>query len=101
MGDRENTECEISLYKAVVSLMWRWSRDRREESERISVCDGVCGQMWSCNRTLLLFSPLYIMFVLLKACKSLVNAIFYSTGCLPAYLVIIDVENMISNCVIT
>lgn len=60
----ENAEHEIPLYKAVVSLMWCCSHDRKEESERISIYDDVWGQMWACNHMLLLFSPLYIMFAL-------------------------------------
>lgn len=73
---RENTEHEIQLYKAGVSLMWCWSHDRREESERISIYDSVCGQMWSCTHMLLLFIRMYIMFALMKMSNAFVNAVF-------------------------
>lgn len=73
---RENTEHEIQLYKAGVSLMWCWSHDRREESERISIYDSVCGQMWSCTHMLLLFICMYIMFALMKMSNAFVNAVF-------------------------
>lgn len=73
---RENTEHEIQLYKAGVSLMWCWSHDRREESERISIYDSVCGQMWSCTHMLLLFICIYIMFALMKMSNAFVNAVF-------------------------
>lgn len=73
---RENTEHEIQLYKAGVSLMWCWSHDRREESERISIYDSVCGQMWSCTHMLLLFIHMYIMFALMKMSNAFVNAVF-------------------------
>lgn len=52
-----------------MSLMW-WSHDGKEESERISIYDSVWEQMWACKHTLLLYSPLHIMCVLYKACKS-------------------------------
>lgn len=84
----ENTEREIPLYKAVVSLMWCCSHDRKE-SERISIYDSVCGQMWACNHMLLLFFPLYIMFVLfvnhleMQYLKQQVRSRF-----LPSYLVV-------------
>lgn len=37
----ENTEREMWLHKAVVSLMWCRSHDRKAESERMSIYDCV------------------------------------------------------------
>lgn len=55
-----------------MSLMWCWSRDRKAESERISIYDSVRGQMWACNHMLLLF---FLLHIVCAFCKSLVNAL--------------------------
>lgn len=91
--------------------MWCWSHDKREDSDRISIYDGVCGQMWACNDMLLLFFPLYIMCV--KTCKSLVNSVFtkrkkhcrYALISFTSYIFINRcpqlIENIINNNLIT
>ncbi len=96
----ENTEREISLYKAVVSLMCCCSRDGEKQSERISISDRMRGQMWVRNHMLLLFFPLYIMFVLfvnhlqMQNLKLQVLSHFLS----PSYLVIsgLLIENIVN-----